>query len=103
MSPIATCGFFSERLRALIPLCELRGQVGIVTGKRNPAQPQLLFDPMPERVEPALAQLKSHPPRGSEWSWELKWDGYRLAVHIEPQGIRILTRGGLTGRIGFRR
>ncbi|NEJ83124.1 ATP-dependent DNA ligase, partial [Rhizobium leguminosarum] len=52
------------------------------------------FDPMPERVEPALAELKSRPPMGSEWSWELKWDGYRLAVHIEPQGIRILTRGG---------
>lgn len=49
---------------------------------------------MPERVEPALAQLKSRPPKGNEWSWELKWDGYRLAVHIEPQGIRILTRGG---------
>nr|AOO91868.1 putative ATP-dependent DNA ligase [Rhizobium leguminosarum bv. trifolii] len=63
-------------------------------GKRNPAQPQLLFDPMPERVEPALAQLKSRPPKGSEWSWELKLDGYRLAVHIKPQGIRILTRGG---------
>jgi bifunctional non-homologous end joining protein LigD len=62
--------------------------------KRNPAQPQLPFDPIPDRVEPALAQLKSHPPKGDEWSWELKWDGYRLAVHIEPQGIRILTRGG---------
>lgn len=49
---------------------------------------------MPERVEPALAQLKSHPPKGSEWSWELKWDGYRLAVYIEPKGIKILTRGG---------
>lgn len=62
--------------------------------KPNPAQPQLPFDPMPDRVEPALAQLKSHPPKGKEWSWELKWDGYRLAVHIEPQGTRILTRGG---------
>ncbi|PDT33922.1 ATP-dependent DNA ligase [Rhizobium sp. M10] len=62
--------------------------------KRDPAQPQLPFDPMPDRVEPALAQLKSRPPQGDEWSWELKWDGYRLAVHIGPQGIRILTRGG---------
>lgn len=62
--------------------------------KRNPAQPQLLFDPMPDRVEPALALLKAHPPRGDQWSWELKWDGYRLAVHIEPTGVRILTRGG---------
>ncbi|MBX5132413.1 ATP-dependent DNA ligase [Rhizobium lentis] len=63
-------------------------------GRRNPAQPQLLFDPRPERVEPALAELKSRPPKGNEWSWELKWDGYRLAVHIGPQRIRILTRGG---------
>ena len=62
--------------------------------KRNPAQPQLLFDPMPDRVEPALAHLKARPPIGNQWSWELKWDGYRLAVHIEPTGIRILTRGG---------
>ncbi|NTZ63905.1 ATP-dependent DNA ligase, partial [Agrobacterium tumefaciens] len=62
--------------------------------KRNPAQPQLLFDPIPDRVEPALALLKAKPPTGNEWSWELKWDGYRLAVHIEPQRIRILTRGG---------
>ncbi|SOC90275.1 bifunctional non-homologous end joining protein LigD [Rhizobium sp. AN5] len=62
--------------------------------KRNPAQPQLLFDPMPDRVEPALAQLKAHPPQGDQWSWELKWDGYRLAVHIEPTGVRILTRSG---------
>lgn len=62
--------------------------------KRNPAQPQLLFNPMPDRVEPALEQLKAHPPQGDQWSWELKWDGYRLAVHIEPTGVRILTRGG---------
>ncbi len=24
----------------------------------------------------------------------MKWDGYRLAVHVEPTGVRILTRGG---------
>ncbi|CUX66126.1 ATP-dependent DNA ligase [Agrobacterium tumefaciens str. Kerr 14] len=62
--------------------------------KRNPAQPQLLFDPIPDRVEPALAQLKAHPPQGDQWSWELKWDGYRLAIHIGPTGVRILTRSG---------
>ncbi|WP_313617994.1 ATP-dependent DNA ligase, partial [Agrobacterium sp.] len=62
--------------------------------KRNPDQPQFSFEPMPERVEPALAQLMTKPPRGSDWSWEIKWDGYRLAVHIEPQRIRVLTRNG---------
>ncbi len=62
--------------------------------KRNPAQPQFPFEPMPDRVEPALAQLKDRPPKGSEWSWEVKWDGYRLMVHIDAQRVRILTRNG---------
>lgn len=62
--------------------------------KRNPAQPALPFDPMPARVEPALAQLRKVPPAGSEWSWEIKWDGYRVHVHIEASGVRILTKGG---------
>lgn len=38
--------------------------------------------------------LKSKPPEGPEWSYEIKWDGYRAVIHIEPTGIRILTRGG---------
>jgi bifunctional non-homologous end joining protein LigD len=61
---------------------------------RDPAQPQLLLDPMPERVEPCLALLKTRPPTGPDWLFEVKWDGYRLAIHIEPNGVRILTRGG---------
>ena len=62
--------------------------------KRDPKQPELPFDPMPERVEPCLAKLMAKPPHGDEWSYELKWDGYRLAVYIETRGVRILTRNG---------
>jgi bifunctional non-homologous end joining protein LigD len=62
--------------------------------KRDPAQPNLPFDPMPERVEPCLALLKATPPTGPDWAYEIKWDGYRLAIHIEPKGVRIITRGG---------
>ncbi|MEH7904346.1 non-homologous end-joining DNA ligase [Rhizobium laguerreae] len=61
---------------------------------RDPAQPNLLLDPMPDRIEPCLALLKAKPPKGDDWVYEIKWDGYRLSVHIEPTGIRILTRGG---------
>jgi bifunctional non-homologous end joining protein LigD len=61
---------------------------------RDPAQPHLPFDPMPDRVEPCLALLKSRPPTGPEWTYEIKWDGYRVAVHIEPQRVRVITRGG---------
>ncbi|MGO7576619.1 non-homologous end-joining DNA ligase [Rhizobium ruizarguesonis] len=61
---------------------------------RNPAQPNLPLDPMPDRIDPCLALLKPKPPKGLQWTFEVKWDGYRLAVHIEPTGVRILTRGG---------
>ena len=62
--------------------------------KRNKAQPALPFEPMPDRVEPALALLKQKPPTGDKWGWEIKWDGYRLAVHSDASGVRVLTRGG---------
>ncbi|QPB23652.1 non-homologous end-joining DNA ligase [Rhizobium sp. 007] len=62
--------------------------------KRDPEQPNLPFDPMPQRVEPCLALLKSVAPLGPDWLYEVKWDGYRLAIHIEPKGVSIITRGG---------
>ncbi len=49
---------------------------------------------MPPRVDPCVAMLVDRPPRGPEWAFEVKWDGYRLAVHVEPGRIRIITRGG---------
>ncbi|TBE54496.1 non-homologous end-joining DNA ligase [Rhizobium beringeri] len=61
---------------------------------RDPAQPNLPLDPMPDRIEPCLALLKARPPKGDDWVYEIKWDGYRLSVHVEPTRIRILTRGG---------
>ncbi|MBX4868529.1 non-homologous end-joining DNA ligase (plasmid) [Rhizobium bangladeshense] len=62
--------------------------------RRDADQPSLPFDAMPSRVEPCLALLKQTVPHGPDWLYEVKWDGYRLAIHIEPKSIRILTRGG---------
>ncbi|WP_348632732.1 hypothetical protein [Rhizobium sp. NXC24] len=62
--------------------------------RRDPDQLQLLLDPMATRIEPALALLKPKPPKGPEWLYEVKWDGYRLAVHVEPDRVRIIARGG---------
>ncbi|PDT32273.1 ATP-dependent DNA ligase [Rhizobium sp. L9] len=62
--------------------------------RRDPAQPNLLLDPMPRRIVPCLALLKPKPPEGPRWAYEIKWDGYRLAIYIEPSGIRILTKNG---------
>ncbi|NLS06267.1 ATP-dependent DNA ligase [Rhizobium sp. P32RR-XVIII] len=62
--------------------------------RRDPAQPNLPLDPMPDGIEPCLALVKGKVPKGPDWVYEIKWDGYRLAVHIEPKGVRIITRGG---------
>ncbi|WFS69565.1 non-homologous end-joining DNA ligase (plasmid) [Agrobacterium leguminum] len=51
-------------------------------------------DPMPTRVEPCVATLAAKPPKGPDWGLEIKWDGYRVALHIKAEHIRIITRGG---------
>ncbi|MEY9534670.1 bifunctional non-homologous end joining protein LigD [Sinorhizobium fredii] len=38
--------------------------------------------------------LVDKPPKGPDWTFEVKWDGYRLAVHVEPGEVRAITRGG---------
>jgi len=73
------------------PNTPVRGPLPTV---RDPRQPHLPLDPMPDRIEPCLALLAKTPPTGSDWAFEVKWDGYRLAVHIEGDRVRILTRGG---------
>ncbi|MGO7115547.1 non-homologous end-joining DNA ligase [Rhizobium johnstonii] len=62
--------------------------------RRDPAQPFLQLDPMPNRIEPCLALLKQKPPVGAQWAFEIKWDGYRVAVHLDHGSVRIVTRGG---------
>lgn len=59
---------------------------------KKPQEPPA--DPMPARVEPCVATLVDRPPKGTEWAFEVKWDGYRLAVHVEPSRVRVITRGG---------
>ncbi|MGO7583340.1 non-homologous end-joining DNA ligase [Rhizobium ruizarguesonis] len=61
---------------------------------RDPQQPALPFDPMPDRIEPCLALLKAAAPSGPDWIFEIKWDGYRLALHLDHGKVRIITRGG---------
>jgi bifunctional non-homologous end joining protein LigD len=49
---------------------------------------------MPDRIEPCLAKLVTRAPSGPDWLFEIKWDGYRLGVHLEHGNVRIITRGG---------
>lgn len=41
---------------------------------------------------PCVATLVDKPPKGPGWAFEVKWEEYRLGVHFEPHGVRILTR-----------
>jgi bifunctional non-homologous end joining protein LigD len=66
----------------------------VVARRINKRQRGLQLDPMPERVEPCLALLQSKAPESDDWAFEVKWDGYRLAIHVEPGKVRVLTRGG---------
>lgn len=63
-------------------------------GKPGAPRSAELHDPMPARIQPCLALLVAEPPNGPEWTFEVKWDGYRLAVHKELDGVRVVTRGG---------
>ncbi|ASY74362.1 non-homologous end-joining DNA ligase [Sinorhizobium fredii] len=63
------------------------------TAKKTPP-PAPPADLMPRRVDPCVATLVDKPPKGPEWAFEVKWDGYRLAVHVEPGEVRVITRGG---------
>ncbi|PRZ56374.1 bifunctional non-homologous end joining protein LigD [Paraburkholderia fungorum] len=55
--------------------------------------------PLPEKITPQLATLATRAPEdgvdGSEspaWSFEIKFDGYRMAARIENGATRLLTR-----------
>jgi bifunctional non-homologous end joining protein LigD len=49
---------------------------------------------MPLRIEPCVPLLAKEAPRGDRWIHEIKWDGYRVMVHIQPDRVRILSRNG---------
>lgn len=50
---------------------------------------------MPGFIRPQLATLKSKAPKGGQWIHEIKYDGYRVQVHINGAKKRVFTRNGL--------
>ncbi|HSM85176.1 MAG TPA: hypothetical protein VLT16_03440, partial [Candidatus Limnocylindrales bacterium] len=49
---------------------------------------------MPSKVEPMLATLSNELPAGSDWLFEVKWDGYRAICFIEHGKVRMVSRRG---------
>jgi bifunctional non-homologous end joining protein LigD len=49
---------------------------------------------MPASLEPMLATLGTAVPSGSDWLYEVKWDGYRALCFIESGKVRMVSRRG---------
>ncbi len=50
---------------------------------------------MPGFIKPQLATLKTKAPSGTQWFHEIKYDGYRVQVHLNNGKKKVYTRNGL--------
>jgi bifunctional non-homologous end joining protein LigD len=50
---------------------------------------------MPGFIKPQLATLKSKAPKGEQWIHEIKYDGYRVQLHVDSGKKKVFTRNGL--------
>ncbi|WP_035972877.1 hypothetical protein [Bradyrhizobium sp. WSM3983] len=50
--------------------------------------------PFPGFVAPALATAIERVPSGKRWIHEIKFDGYRVQVHLANEAIKVYTRRG---------
>jgi bifunctional non-homologous end joining protein LigD len=50
---------------------------------------------MPGFIKPQLATLRSKAPSGANWLHEIKFDGYRIQLHIDGDTRKAFTRNGL--------
>lgn len=48
----------------------------------------------PGFIEPALASPIEKVPSGSRWLHEIKFDGYRVQLHIANEDVKVFTRRG---------
>ncbi|MBO1112306.1 DNA ligase D [Bordetella petrii] len=60
------------------------------TGEKVPGKPAEL----PTELKPQLATLVDGPPRGGDWLYEVKYDGYRILARLEDGQARLCTRNG---------
>src|SRR5690242_2597663 len=46
------------------------------------------------RMQPMLATAAEILPRGTDWTYEFKWDGVRALVEVSPTAVRLFSRAG---------
>jgi bifunctional non-homologous end joining protein LigD len=73
-----------------MPGVALQGAAGFLRVSRVPKRIE-----MPGFIKPQLATLKSKAPKGDQWLHEIKYDGYRVQVHVNAGRKKVYTRNGL--------
>src|ERR1700744_2862166 len=48
----------------------------------------------PVFIDPALATSIAKAPNGERWVHEIKFDGYRVQVHLKDAAVKVFTRRG---------
>jgi bifunctional non-homologous end joining protein LigD len=51
--------------------------------------------PIPAYIEPCDPTLRERAPRGDEWRYEIKGDGYRAQLHLHDDAVKVYSRAGL--------
>ena len=67
------------------------------TAKNTRAEPELTGSkrsPLPPKLTPQLATLVDSPPPGDDWTYEIKYDGYRILARVDGSDVRLFTRNG---------
>jgi bifunctional non-homologous end joining protein LigD len=59
--------------------------------------------PFPGFIEPALANSVDKVPSGARWIHEIKFDGYRVQVHLANEAVKVFTRRGHDWTSRFRK
>jgi bifunctional non-homologous end joining protein LigD len=49
---------------------------------------------MPGFITPQLAAFKSKAPAGNQWLHEIKFDGYRVQIHLNKGKRKVYTKWG---------
>src|SRR5690606_23097277 len=64
------------------------------TKRGETAGPRVRRQPPPTELSPQLATLVDRPPTGPGWSYEVKYDGYRILCRLEGKTVKLVSRNG---------
>jgi len=74
----------------------------VASQRKKPGAPGIKA-PLPAFIEPALASSIDRVPSGERWIHEIKFDGYRVQVHLANEAVKIFTRRGYDWTKRFRK